>query len=228
MVGQSMRYTPAAVAIKQFLQKQDLGHVYHARIHAVRRNWMPSTLGFIDAKLSGGGPCMDIGVHALDLGLWLMNFPKPVRVSGRATTNFAKGWEIPGAWGEWNRDAMNVEDFASGFVHFENGATLILEASWLQHQKEDEDFSAHLFGKNGSVHWPSGEFQTAVNRTLVDSVIRPATGLMPPHTEEIFAFVHCIRHNLPSPIPWTDSLRVISILEAIYESSQQNREIPLP
>jgi predicted dehydrogenase len=225
MVAQNMRFSPAAVAIKRFLEKEDLGHVYHARIHAVRRNWMPARLGFIDEKFSGGGPCMDIGVHALDLGMWLMGFPKPVRVSGRTMVNFAKGWDIPGGWGEWDRDAMNVEDFASGFIHFENGATMVLEAAWLQHQKEDQDFSAMLYGHKGSIHWPTGQFSTAVNRTLVDSTVLPATGLKPSHTEEIIAFANAIREGKPTPVPYTDSLKVITILEAIYKSSKLGREI---
>lgn len=227
MVAQNMRFSPAAVAAKQFLQERDLGHVYHARIHAIRRNLMPPRIGFLDPELSGGGPCMDIGVHALDLGLWLMNFPKPVRVTGKTAVNFAKGYEIPGAWGEWDREAMGVEDFASGFVHFDNGATMVIEAAWLQHQKESEDFSATLFGHKGSIHWPSGEYSTVINRTLVDSTILPAAGLKPSHTEEILAFASAIRQGKPSPVPYTDSLEVISILEGIYKSAKLGREVKI-
>lgn len=171
---------------------------------------------------------MDIGVHALDLGLWLMGFPKPVRVSGNTQVNFAKGYDIPGAWGEWDRDAMGVEDFASGFVHFENGATMVIEAAWLQHQKESEDFSAKLFGRNGSMHWPSGEYSSVVNRALVDSTVQPATGLKPSHTEEILAFADAIRGGKQTPVPYTDSLKVISILEAIYKSARLGREVKIP
>lgn len=227
MVAQNLRFSPAAVAAKQFLQERDLGYVYHARVHAVRRNLMPPQTSFIDPAMSGGGPCMDIGVHALDLALWLMNFPKPVRVSGKTAVHFADGYDIPGAWGEWDRSAMGVEDFASGFVHFENGATMIIETSWLQHQKEAEDFSAKLFGKKGSFHWPSGEFSTAVNRTLVDGTVLPATGLMPSHTEELLAFADAIRGKKPSPVPCSESLKVVAILEAIYRSARLGREVRL-
>jgi len=227
MVAQNQRFTPTGVAIKRFLEEQDLGEIYYTRIHATRRNLMPRTPGFLDPALSGGGPCMDIGVHALDLGLWLMGFPKPTRVSGRTLTNFAKGWDIPGGWGEWDRDLVGVEDFASGFIHFENGATMILETSWLQHQQETQDLGAQIFGKKGSIHWPSGKYAGAVNRALIDSTVLPAIGLKPSHTEEILAFAQAVREGAPSPVPYTDSLKVIAILEAIYESSHQNREIVL-
>ncbi len=228
MTGQNQRYTPSAVAIKNFLHERDLGHVYHSRIHAVRRNLMPSSPSMIDSALSGGGPCMDIGVHALDLGLWLMNFPRPVRVTGRLMVNFARDHDLPGGWGEWDRERVTTEDFVSAFIHFESGATMVLEACWLQHQQESQDFSARLFGRKGSVEWPGGEYASAVNRVLVDSRIVPATGLQKPHTEEILAFVAAIREGRPSPVPPDESRRVIEILEAVYESDRLNREVKLP
>ena len=228
MTGQNQRYTPSAVAIKRFLQERDLGHIYHSRIHAVRRNLMPSSPSIIDRSLSGGGPCMDIAVHALDLGLWLMDFPRPLRASGRLMVNFARDHDIPGGWGEWDRERVTTEDFVSGFLHFENGATMVLEACWLQHQQETQDFSARLFGRKGSIEWPSGSYASAVNRVLTDGTILPVTGLQKPHTEEILDFAAAIRDGRPSPVPPLESLQVVAILEALYESDRLNREVELP
>ncbi len=227
MTAQHCRFSDIAQAIKAWVDTGALGEVYHTRVNATRRNHLPTSPGFIDPKLSGGGPCMDIGVHALDTAMWLMDFPRPVRVSGRALTNFAKGHELPGAWGEWDRTLFGVEDFASGYVHFENGATLALEASWLQHQ-EKEDWNAVLLGKKASVKWPTGEFYTAVNRSLIDGRILPKPGVQPAHTEEIVAFADAIRNNKPSPVPVEQTLRVIAILEGIMKSSATNKEIVLP
>ena len=178
MTAQHYRFSPEVVAIKAWCETGALGEVYHARVNATRRNQLPPNPGFIDPALSGGGPCMDIGVHALDTALYLMNFPKPVRVSGRAHTNFAKGFDMPGAWGEWDRTLFGVEDFASGFIHFANGSTMVLEASWLQHQ-EKEEFNATLQGKKASIRWPSGHFHTVTNRTLIDGMVLPAQGRQP-------------------------------------------------
>jgi predicted dehydrogenase len=227
MTAQHMRFRDISVAIKSWADTGALGEVYHSRVNATRRNWLPVSPGFIDPKLSGGGPCMDIGVHALDTAMWLMNFPKPVRVSGRAHTNFAKGFDIPGAWGEWDRTLFGVEDFAAGFIHFDNGSTMALEASWLQHQ-EGEDFSTTLQGKKSSVHWPSGRIHTVANRTLIDGNLLPAAGLKPAHTEEIMAFAHAIRNGKPSPVPIEQTIYVIAILEAIMQSSQLNKEVEVP
>jgi predicted dehydrogenase len=227
MTAQHHRFSEASVAIKAWCETGALGEVYHARVNATRRNHLPTSPGFIDPNLSGGGPCMDIGVHALDTALWLMNFPRPVRVSGRAHTNFAKGFEMPGAWGEWDRTLFGVEDFASGYVHFSNGSTMVLEASWLQHQ-EKEELNATLQGKKASMRWPSGHFHTVTNRTLVDGVVLPHPGRQPAHTEELIAFAEAIRHGRPSPVPIEQTIYVIAILEAIMKSSQLNEEVAMP
>lgn len=225
MTAQHFRFTDRITALKRFVDGGGAGDFYHARVHALRRNLLPVSPGFIDPKLSGGGPCMDIGVHALDSAMFLMGCPKPVRATGTTAVHFAKGHEIPGQWGEWDRKLFGVEDFASGFVHFENGATLVLESSWLGHQKETEDFSFFLFGRGGSVAWPACEAYSARNRVLVSHQIQPTGGLGKPHTEEIQAFARAIREGGPSPVPVEQTLRVIAILEAIYQSARLKREV---
>jgi predicted dehydrogenase len=227
MTAQHFRFQENSVAIKAWIDSGALGEVYHTRVNATRRNWLPTSPGFIDPNLSGGGPCMDIGVHALDTALWLMNFPRPVRVSGRAHTNFAKGFDIPGGWGEWDRTLFGVEDFASGYIHFDNGSTMALEASWLQHQ-EKEEINATLQGKKAGIRWPTGHFHTVTNRTLIDGMVLPHAGRKPAHTEEIFAFADAIRTGKPSPVPVEQTIYVIAILEAIMQSSQLNQEVTIP
>lgn len=227
MTAQHFRFAPSTNVIKRWADTGALGEVYHARVRAMRRAWLPISPGFIDSRLSGGGPCMDIGVHALDACLWVMGFPKPVRVSGTMKTNFAKGHAIPGMWGEWDRSLFDVEDFAAGFVHFENGATLALEASWLGHQEETEDVSFQLFGKGAGVHWPSGRYSSVVNGAFCQGSLTPVNSTVSAHTEELRRFVQCITEDEPSPVPWTETIRVISILEAIGIASQTGREIEL-
>ncbi|RMD80196.1 MAG: gfo/Idh/MocA family oxidoreductase [Lentisphaerae bacterium] len=227
MTAQHMRFMASSVAIKRFLQTHPLERVYHARVEAIRRNLLPIAPGFIDVALSGGGPCMDIGVHTLDACMWLMDFPQPVRVSGQVHTNFAKGHQIPGGWGEWNRDRFSVEDWATGFVHFDNGATMAIEASWLNHQPEKGKMQATVMGTGGAVEWPSGRYWSASNGTLYDAQIQEVPGLNKPHTEEIIAFTRALREGAPSPVPWTETIKVIAILEGIYRSAKEKREVTI-
>ncbi len=225
MTAQHQRFTASGQAVKSWADAGNLGAVYHARVKAMRRAWLPVAPGFIDEKLSGGGPCMDIGVHALDACLWIMGFPKPVRATGTAKINFAKGNKIPGMWGEWDRKLYSVEDFAAGFVHFDNGATMTLEAAWLGHQQENEDMSFQLFGMEGGVKWPSGEYAGVAGRSFVQGTITAARRIEKAHSEEIKAFYDCVVNNKPSPVPWTETIKVIGILEAVYESQKKGKEV---
>lgn len=227
MSCQHMRWWPSSLALRDWIHNGGLGEVYHARVRAMRRAKLPPRAGFIYRNLSGGGPCMDIGVHALDATMWMMDFPKPVRVSGTTKVNFAKTRAIPGQWGEWDRKGFDVEDFAAAFVHFENGATLMLETAWLGHQVEDEDMSFQLFGKRGGVKWPSAEFASVLGRTFTQGTLKIPNTVEKAHTEAIQAFHQCMTRKKPSLVPWTETEQVIGILEAVYASQQKGREIRL-
>ncbi|MEM1059050.1 MAG: Gfo/Idh/MocA family oxidoreductase [Verrucomicrobiota bacterium] len=228
MTAQHQRWTQSAQTAKAWIDAGRLGEVYHSVVHALRRNWVPPRPGFIDVNLSGGGPSMDIGVHALDLGMHLMGFPKPVRVTGKYATNFAKGHDLPGGWGEWDRKLYTVEDFASGFVHFDNGATMVLESSWLNHQEMKEDLSVRLYGKKAMLHWPENRFATSDAGVLVDGELSPAGDRATrAHTAEILAFHEAIVEGRKSPVPVQETLYVIAILEAIEKSGRLGREIRL-
>lgn len=225
MTAQHHRFTASALAVKGWADSGGLGDVYHARVRAMRRAWVPARPGFIQKKLAGGGPCIDIGVHALDACLWVMDFPRPARVSGVSKTIFAKGNSIPGKWGEWDRSKYDVEDFAAGFVHFENGATMTLEASWLGHQQEDEDMSFQVFGTKGGAKWPSTEFATVHGRTFAQGTLTHPKNIPSGYEEEIRAFFNCVVDNKPSPVPWTETINVIAILESIYRAQEAGREV---
>jgi predicted dehydrogenase len=224
---QNHRYRAETRALRDWAKAGHLGEVYHARVRAMRRAWLPPRAGFIDASLSGGGPCMDIGVHALDAALWVMGFPRATRVSGVSKVNFAHGHKIPGRWGEWDRSAFSVEDFAAGFVHLENGGTLTLETSWMGHQRVDEDFSFELFGTEAGVNWPSGEFATVQGGAFVEGRVAGVQAVAKPHHAQIAAFHEACLAGGPSPVPWVESLEVITILEAIYASQRAGREVEL-
>jgi predicted dehydrogenase len=117
MTAQSARFAGNARAFKEEVDQGALGEVYHARCWTLRRAGVPVGPGFIQKKHSGGGPCIDMGVHMLDLALWWMGNPQPVSVSGIAVAPLA---HQQGAFSEWGRVPIppeyDVEDFAAGFV----------------------------------------------------------------------------------------------------------------
>ncbi len=230
MTAQHFRFSGVAKAMKAELDTGVLGEIYHARSWMLRRAAAPTRPGFILKDQATGGACIDIGVHILDLTLWFMGNPKPVSVTGVSRTELA---HKPGAFSIWGGaipQEMNVEEFASAFVRFENGATLILEVSWLlHHDTEGEDMQMWLYGKNGGSHWPKCEIYQSNNATqqLTNRTLKLTKDIRPPHAQECIEFAQAIVEGKPSPVPAEQSLQVLTILNGVYKSQETGREVLL-
>ncbi|MDI9547221.1 MAG: Gfo/Idh/MocA family oxidoreductase [Chloroflexota bacterium] len=231
MTAQHFRFKGSSQAMKRELETGALGDIYHARSWMIRRGWIPVRPGFVYKKNSGGGPCIDIGVHILDLTLWFMGNPKPVAVSGVAKAPLAKH---PGAFSMWGGALvpgdMDVEDFAAAFVRFENGATLVLEVAWLMHHETTgEDMQMWLYGTEAGSHWPSCKFMETNYDTkqMYNRTLQLTADSMEPHALECIEFARCVAEGLPSPVPAEQSLQVLSILDGIYRSQDEGREVRL-
>jgi predicted dehydrogenase len=230
MTAQHFRFQGSAKALKAEIDRGVLGDVYHARSWMLRRAAAPTRPGFIMKEHSSGGPCIDIGVHILDLTLWMMGFPKPVTVSGVTQDKLVRQ---PNPWSIWGgaipSDKFDVEEFAAAFVRFENGATLVLEVSWLLHHKTTgEDMQMWLYGDKAGAHWPSNELLWSNNETQQQmnmQLVRAETG--EPHAKECMAFAEAVANGGPSPVPAEHGLDVITILDGLYRSAQTRREVML-
>ncbi len=229
MTAQHFRFRGISQAVKKEIDTGALGDVYHARSWQLRRNGIPIRPGFILKEHSGGGPTIDIGVHILDLTLWLMGHPRPVAVTGVARAALA---HHEGAFAVWGMvpvpQEMDVEDFAAAFVRFDNGATLILEVSWLLHHNVvGEDSRVWLYGTEGGCEWPKGEFLSTNygTRQLHNSTLQLTKDTMEPHALECVEFARAVAQGLPSPVPAEHSLYVQTILDGIYRSQALGREV---
>ncbi|MEA5069870.1 MAG: Gfo/Idh/MocA family oxidoreductase, partial [Christensenellaceae bacterium] len=81
-VGYQARYRPDSAYLKRECENGELGDIYYAKAKAIRRRAVPTWGVFLDEREQGGGPLIDIGTHALDLTLWMMNNDRPRSVVG--------------------------------------------------------------------------------------------------------------------------------------------------
>lgn len=230
MTAQHFRFGGTARALKAEIETGVLGDIYHARSWMLRRSWAPLRPGFIMKQHSGGGPCIDIGVHILDLTLWMMGNPKPVAVTGVTQDKIAKQPGSFSTWGGKVPDTFDVEDFAAAFVRFDNGATLILEVSWLlHHDTSGEDMKMWLYGTKGGSQWPKNEILTANNDTnqLLNTQLQLQFDLGEAHAAECKAFAEAIVNGQPSPVPAEQSMDVMGILDGLYRSAAERKEVAL-
>ena len=232
MTAQHFRFKGDSRALKREIDNGALGEVYHARGWMLRRAFTPVTSSFVTKELAAGGACIDIGVHILDLTLWMMGNPKPVTVSGVSRTKLAK---IPGAFTTWGMrpvdpEIYDVEEMAAAFVRFENGATLSLEVSWLlHHDTEGDDMQMWLYGTEGGSHWPKCEIYSSDYGGMqhINKQLKITHDTMRPHALECVEFAQAIVDGAPSPVPAEQSLQVMRILDAIYQSQETQREVVL-
>ena len=231
MTAQHFRFENDTIALKKEIETGILGEIYHARSWMLRRNGFVLRPGFIYKKNAGGGPCIDIGVHILDLTLWMMGNPKPAVVTGVTQNKLSK---LPGAYCAWGGGEippdMDVEEFAAAFVRFENGASLSLEVSWLlNHPAAGEDMQMWLYGTGGGLHWPKNQLVSTNYETKrqLDTQFSPVAKGMEAHAAECVAFAHAIANGEPSPVPAEESRDVMAILDGVYQSAQSGGEVRL-
>ena len=229
-VGLNVRFGAGAQAVKRFVDDGRLGEVYYARAHALRRRGIPGWGLFTQKDKQGGGPLVDIGVHILDLTLWLMGHPEPVSVSGQTYAKFGPREGVLGLMGEWDPKTFTVEDFAAGFIRFRNGATLSLESSFAANIAENQFHTTLLGTEGGALLYPSDDARTRLLReesgTLTDTI--PAFLMrVNTHEAELRAFVQALADDMPVPVPGEQGLLVTRLLDALYESAETGHEVLL-
>lgn len=223
MVALCQRWRSDVQALKRFIDAGDMGEIYYARVHALRRRGIPSWGVFTQKDKQGGGPMIDIGVHILDLTLWLMGHPKPIAASGLCYTKFGTRPGLVGLFGAWDHTNYTVEDFATGLVRFENGASLVIESSFAANI-EKAIFNTTLLGTEGGCQLDPLKMFREERQTLIDAtpVFLPQVGT---HEAEIFDFIEAVREDKPAPVPGEDGLMVTRIIDAIYQSSDEGKEV---
>jgi len=225
-VGYNTRFNPGSQLMKRFVESGDAGEIYYARAQALRRRGIPGWGVFIDKAKQGGGPLIDIGVHILDLTLWLMGHPKPVSASGVTYAKFGHRGDIVGFLGQWDYKNFTVEDFASALIRFENGATVVLESSFVANIPEDV-WNTTLCGTEGGVTMNPLTLVTERHRAL--NITRPELPEknVNSHHAEIKHFVECILTDTQPLVTGEQALMVAQIMDAIYASSEKGREVPI-
>jgi predicted dehydrogenase len=226
-VGLQTRFTGPLRFMKEYIDAGSMGHIYYARAQALRTRGVPAWGVFIDKDQQGGGPLIDIGVHVLDMTLFMMGYPKPVSASGKTWQALGKNPELWNAWGTYDRDKFTVEDFAVGMIKFEDDSVVVLESSFMGNL-EGDPYRTQLFGTKAGANVDPGkntvEIYTEQNKQLFNMTPRNIPHVESAHTAEVQAFVDAIQNGKPSPVPGENGLILNAIFDALYKSSETGQE----
>ncbi|WP_017471491.1 Gfo/Idh/MocA family protein [Amphibacillus jilinensis] len=230
-VGFVRRFATNTEVLKKFIDAGDLGEIYYAKASSLRVLGNPGGW-FSDVERSGGGPLIDIGVHVIDICWYLMGKPKVKSVSGTVYHKLGNRSNIEHKSfyqaADYDPKQNSVEDLANALIKFENGATLMLDASFALHAKEDKT-EVHLFGdKGGAMIEPELNIFTEKHNILLDltpKIDARTFDFEKGFQNEIDHFVACCLEKETTISPVEDGIEIMKILEAIYESSRSGREV---
>jgi predicted dehydrogenase len=233
-IGYQNRYRQDSSYLKTACDNGELGDIYYARAHAVRRRAVPTWGVFLNEEEQGGGPLIDIGTHALDLTLWMMNNYEAESVTGSVYRKLADQTDQGNAFGDWNPKEFTVEDAAIGFVKMKNGATIHLEASWALNTLEVDEAKTSLCGTKAGADMKDG---LRINRVKYNkqSVEKPdlnsgGVAFFSGQSEdapdiEQKVFYNAITKGEDLVVKPEQAIAVTRILEAIYESAHTGKTV---
>ncbi|MBX0303126.1 Gfo/Idh/MocA family protein [Haloarcula salinisoli] len=235
MVGFHNRFRNPVQALLGYRDDGTMGQLDHIEANYLRRRGVPGRGSWFTRKaLAGGGALIDIGVHAIDLSLFLLDFPEVVEVSGqtRATFGTRSEYAYVNMWGEdHGSSGFDVDDSASAFIRCADGSTIALEVAWASNRPDSQEYVVRGTDAGAKLDLSSDEMElyetvsTGVNHHRTSQVETAADDA---HGIELEEFVESATAGEP---PGTNTveqaLTVQRVLDAIYRSSEEGRAISL-
>ena len=241
-VGYQNRFREEVMNLHSACEKGDLGEIYYGKAHAVRRRGVPTWGVFMDKEKQGGGPLIDIGTHALDITLWCMNNYDVDSVTGSV---FYKLGGLQQAtegnlFGPWDPETYEVEDSAMGYIKMKDGSAITLEASWALNILESREASTTLCGTLAGAEIHSGMsygkneliYNRGRNNQLMQETLSPVGGVAyfgggggEEGTIDCKQWLEAVKNGTQPLVKPEEALVVTKILDAIYKSARENKEI---
>jgi predicted dehydrogenase len=241
-ITQTARFNNTARTAKDYIDAGYLGEVYYAETSMMRRRGIPKWGVFHIKEHSGGGPIYDIGVHSLDLLFWLMGTPKVTAVSGQTylklgnrdeglveslTDSGAPSGVISPR--PYDHREFDVEDFASGYIRLEGGATVGFRTSWAANIPEGVG-NTFLVGTEAGLQLRPLTLIRNMGGYQVDitpKVLRDRDVGFSGHWGAARHFVNVLRGEEEILVKREQVLNVMRVLDSLYQSAAEGREIRL-
>lgn len=238
MVCYNYRYRSDSLWVRRLVQSGRLGQIYNASVSWRRETGIPGWGLFGSKAASGGGALIDLGVHVIDLGLWMMDFPVVKTISADVRTLF-------GPYGRktWGRtptitriDDFDVDDGGIAFARLDNGASMIINVSWAEHSQANDDyFRVELQGTEGTAILHVRNYKNDDTLRFYTEVEGEPVTIIPgvrfsgsqSHEALVKDLVASLKNGTPPTATGQQGLVAVEILQAIYESAAAGHEVAL-
>lgn len=231
-IGVCNRFNRTVELIRDMIENGTLGEVYHIVCSFRSYRSIPGLGGdFTDSRASGGGVLIDWGVHYLDLILYAMGLPRVKTVSAEAYCKLGRdiaGYTYTDMWAGPPKPegVYDVDDFVTGFIRTER-ASISFNGAWAQNVNEQETYIDFLGDRAGVRMDYFGGYKLYTAENGVMNTVVPSFTKQPMHTLETEAFFDAIRSGKPTRNHITQVLETMKVLDAVYRSSKEHREITI-
>ncbi len=227
-------------ALKKIIDAGLLGQIYYAKAGWIRREGIPG-LGswFTRRATAGGGPLMDIGVHMLDMALYLLGEPGVRSATAATYAEFGprgRGGSSNATMAKTGvqQGAFDVEDLSTAFLRLDGGGTLLLESSWAQYIPRDQAYVT-LYGSEGGANVEWGGTMEDPYRTLsiwtekdgVPALLQPSVPPDGGHQAAVLDFVDMVTSGDFTSYRGAEALARAVVVDACYASAEQGSEVTL-
>jgi predicted dehydrogenase len=233
-INQHMRFEGSSRAMREAVVAGRLGRVYLADVRMIRSAGIPGFGSwFTNKDMAGAGALFDIGVHMLDLAMFLLGFPKVAGVRGMLSTALGDQKIGLGGWGidRGTEGRYDVDDTAIAHIALADGGVVRLIVTWAAFGASEERVT--LFGTQGGADRSPDRYgrETPLRfyqardggmETVIPDLSRyPAGGT----NASVAAFIAAIRGEGPLLVKPEEALQTTRILEMIQQSATSGREI---
>ena len=232
-IGVVNRFNDGVNRIKEYIDQGRLGNIHHVYVSFRAHRSIPGLGGdFTNKAVSGGGVLIDWGVHYLDIVMYCCGDPAIKTVSGETFCKLGKNMKEYVFTDMWAArkpkydGVYDVDDSVTGLIRT-SGPVITLNGAWAQNIGEEERYIDFMGDKGGIRLQYGSDFTvyTTENNGLISFTPKFQTREM--FQNEIDGFINCIKtgEKLPSHI---DTVIVTAkMMQAIYDSAEQHREIVL-
>ncbi|MBR5516101.1 MAG: Gfo/Idh/MocA family oxidoreductase [Clostridia bacterium] len=226
MIVQNQRFYPVSQIMKRLNDEGRFGEIYHIRtgwrrplgmLPSPKDTWEDGSScdrSWYNSKDAYGGVLRDLGVHLLDLAMYITDFPKVKSVHASGYRKFTAGEE--------ESFDYTSEDMVSAHIKFENGMSISMEVSFASMISEEKLFT-NIYGTKAGAE----RTKDSVNLILPDDEY--AYHVVPLNTKREREFMHCIHEFADAlvngkeiPVRAKDCIKIIEILDMLYASIEEN------
>jgi predicted dehydrogenase len=236
-INQHMRFDRTAQAMKDIVSAGSLGRVYLAESKWIRQQGIPGFGSwFTNKDLAGAGALYDIGVHMLDLVLYVLGFPEVVAVKGFLSSELGRQKIGLGGWGA-DRDTegrFDVDDTAFAVLTLKDGGLVRLLVTWAVFGPSED--RVVLYGTRGGLdrngHFTSTPSLRSYSADATGTIVESEPDLSQYVDDKawikaIGSFVGAVRGQSPLIVMPEQALMTTRVLEKINESAASGREVAL-